>query len=247
MRIFILTLASLFALFAQQNTVVKHRAAAGVPLTGTFHSGSHCITGQASCEMASPLAVTVGDLILCYVSTTTVPNGAPASCSDSDGDVFSPLAGPTATTDGVSSIGELLAATASVTNASEAVTATVSSSSNYMSGAAIALTLSHSPTLDQHPAAGQYATTAMTTGTTGATAQASEIAVAGYSVKNGAGGGVTPIPSTVAENCQWSSSGQGNQSDTFLCWQQLSAAGTYQGTATASVSETGVGHIVTFK
>jgi hypothetical protein len=218
----------------------------GTPgISGTFHAapGSGCVNGGLSCTSAG-FAVTVGDLILCFVSTTTTTSNT-LSCTDADEDTFNSYVGPI--TFSTNTIGQLFIAVAGHTNAAETVTPTVTNSANHMSGCMMSITISGgTAAIDKTTSSNFTATTALTTGSTGTLTSSNEVAFVGFALANTAQQTGVPTAGTGWLNANYSSDGNINNSDAFCEWQSVSANTALTGTATATANETGSGLIATF-
>jgi len=209
----------------------------GGTLSGTFHNACGNTTGGASGTCS--LAVTSGDLIIIEIGSNFTSNTFTVSDAVN---TYSSIAGPDV--NGSAYIAQMFRAIASTTVTLTITCTRAGGTTGAGSCEAIAITPSATPTLDQHPVGGTFTTaTAFITGTTGATATANEILIScfGWAEINT---GSNPVAGASWLNFSWSAS---TISNTGCEWRNVTSTGTYQGTATAALAETGVGHIATFQ
>jgi hypothetical protein len=218
-------------------------ASAGSGVVQTF--GAATATGSATLSARPPAATTAGDLLVATVRDRNVTSPAPVlSVADS---ASNPWVRAASAVQGQAD-GEIwYVANAASLSSAQAVTVTVGGSA--ASTSAIALTVLEvsgdaSTALDVTASAGGSGTAA-STGTTAATAQPSEIAiaVAGWNGAATPSGQTVGYSTTTIEQAKVSGAQAGEQA----AWRQLSATGQQSYAATLSSAVAWTGAIATFR
>jgi hypothetical protein len=206
--------------------------------TPSYVTSGSCNSGGATCTIT--LAVSAGNFAVCGVGSSSVPTNT-LTCSSTSVTSFAyPTSNPYLYT--ATAIGGLGWGTINVTSGASIFTCTVTNSTNYM-GCVVSI-YSGTPTSGWDVAvagAVNLATTSFTSGTSAATANASELAVglfvqaigscANYTGTNG----YTVRNASATENC------------VALEDKVLTVTGTQTATATLSTLETGLGVVSTIK
>lgn len=217
------------------------RGASGGGFTPAYVTSGACTSGTTSCSVV--LSVTAGQFAVCGVGTTTL--STTLSCTDSSSDSLTNVPAGSPYTDATVSEGGLFEGTLGTTT-SETFTCQVSASTNTM-GCVVSV-YSGTPTSgwDVTVAGADNAAGAspFTTGTSGVTANVSELGI-GLFVRNN--GQFTPVW-TGTNGWTWRAGAYITQIDVELVDKILSSTGAQTATATcSSTTGGGLGMVSTIK